>query len=111
MNEVVKTSTNKVINIVNLAGRDPIFVEMAVGKSRGLKLREMVKEIEKIQKTNDEEATFDSMCECISEFSNFETGEQARENLTELEIMDLYLAIRGDIESTGRLFTLAGKSK
>jgi len=25
--------------------------------------------------------------------------------------MDLYFAIRGDIESTGRLFTLAGKSK
>ena len=111
MNEVLKTDTNKIINIVNLAGRPPIYLEFAIGKARGLKLREMVKEVEKKQKEIDEDGMFDEICKCISEFSSFEDSEQARESLTEVEIMDLYLAIRGDIESTKRLFTLAGKSK
>jgi len=111
MNEVSKSDTNKYVNVITLVGRPPIKLALAVGKQKSLLLRTLVKEVEAKQAVNDEEGIYDALANCIAEFSDFKTGEEARESLTELEMMDLYLAIRGDIESTKRLFTLAGKQK
>jgi len=96
---------------INLVGREPITLELAIGKTKSLKLKELDKEVQKYQKTNDEEKMLDAVCVIISEFSNFETGEDARENLTDVEIMDLYFAIKGDFESANRVFTMTSKLK
>lgn len=109
MNEIKQsTKPNNVLNQVNLIGRPAIYLQLAIGKQNALKLRELEKKVSEIQ---EEEGKIDAMCEIIAEFSNFKSGEQARESLTEMEIMDLYFAIRGDIESSKRLFTLTSQSK
>lgn len=96
---------------INLVGREEINLELAIGKQKSLKLKELDKEVQKFQKSGEEDKMLDAVCEIIAEFSNLESGEKARDCLTDVEIMDLYFAIRGDIESVNRVFTLTSKTK
>ena len=101
-------SVGKRINQVNIAGLGVVNLEMATGK-RALVFKDLSKELQTVK--DDNEKSLEVMCNIIAEFSNFEKGEDVRNTLTDLEIMDLYFAIQGDIETTKRLFTLTSQSK
>lgn len=95
-----------IYNTVELVGRPLIKLELAVGK-RSLKLRELDREVDKFVKSREEDKQIQAMCNIIAEFSDVETGDEVRDMLTDNEILHLYLAIKGDIETTKILFTIS----
>jgi hypothetical protein len=95
-----------IFNKVQLVGRPEINLELAVGQ-RSLKLRELDREVDKFVKSKEEDKQIVAMCNIIAEFSDIKSGEEARAMLTDNEILHLYLAIKGDIETTKTLFTIS----
>ena len=106
--QALQTIDGKRIQQINLAGLNTFFIELATG-SRGLKLKELNKEVDKFNKSKEEDKQLMAMCAVISEFSDFESADKVFDSLTQFEILDVYYSIQGDNDSIKKLMYLTSK--